>query len=58
MPDKILLPNDPPVPFHLSDAIRLHIVADRVNMLVKLSWVGLSGMISIGVGIIVTLLLR
>ena len=49
---------DPPVQFRLSHASRLAVVCDRVDLLVKLAWVGLSGMISIGVGIIVTLLLR
>ena len=50
--------SDPPIQFRLSHATRLSVVCDRVDLLVKLAWVGMTGMISIGAGIIVTLLLR
>ena len=49
---------DPPIQFRVSHATRLSVVCDRVDLLVKLAWVGMTGMISIGAGIIVTLLLR
>lgn len=49
---------DPAIPFRVSDATRIATVCDRVDMLVRLSWLGLSGMMTIGVGIIITLLFR
>ena len=49
---------DPPIQFRVSHATRLSVVCDRVDLLVKLAWVGMTAMISIGAGVIVTLLLR
>ena len=50
--------SDPPIQFRLSHATRLSVVCDRVDMLVRLAWVGMTAMVTIGSGILLTLLLR
>jgi hypothetical protein len=54
----IPMTDDPEIPFRMSHAVQISLMKQSVDTLVRLGWIAVTAMITIGIGVLVALIVK